>query len=257
MYKKRYRSRSIQGKLRVCRYLSREPALRKLVPHTTSFTWNNLSMMMSKYHSVYIKYDVGSQGIGVNHLKQTADGYVLYSIAGRRQIEHRFSSLEDVYRHLKAKKKRFIIQKTVSLDQVSGRPYDIRAMVQRKPGGAWTCTGYLVKVGSPDKIVNNYYQGGKIWTLEQLLRRKGMTEAGRSKRKAYLNRQAIAVSKALSRKRAGMHEMGIDFAFDLNQRLWILEVNSNHPQFYPLRKIDPAAYWRMRSYGKSYGRNDA
>ncbi|WP_141500250.1 YheC/YheD family protein [Paenibacillus luteus] len=52
----------------------------------------------------------------------------------------------------------------------------------------------------------------------------------------------LAVSRTLSKKRSGMHEMGIDFAYDKKQQLWVLEVNSNHPQFHALKKLDLIAY---------------
>ncbi|MNG32334.1 hypothetical protein D3C84_1183210 [compost metagenome] len=65
------------------------------------------------------------------------------------------------------------------------------------------------------------------------------------------------MAQLLSRKKQGMREMGIDFAYDREERLWVLEVNSKHPQFHPLKRIDPAAYRRMMSFAKAYGRHDA
>lgn len=129
-------------------------------------------------------------------------------------------------------------------------------MVQRKPGKPWTCKGFLAKLGAPHKIVTNYHQGGKINTIENLLKLKGLSRSKRRLKIAHLSRKAVVVSRALSKKRTKMYEMGIDFAYDNNQRLWILEVNSNHPQFHPLKKLDRSSYNRMAAYAKSYGRHD-
>jgi len=54
-----------------------------------------------------------------------------------------------------------------------------------------------------------------------------------------------------------MNEMGIDFARDSSGGLWVLEVNSNHPQFHPLKNIDSEAYQKMKRYASYYGRKTA
>ncbi|MFS0727971.1 YheC/YheD family protein [Paenibacillus sp. 1P07SE] len=259
MYKKRYNSRNIRGKLRVCRYLRANPSLKSNVPHTKAFTLANLRSMTDKYNSVYIKPDIGSMGIGVYKLNMTGSGYELYSTSKRKQRRDYFSSRSAVYKHLKKKQgsSRMIIQRTIPLDTVEGRPYDIRTMVQRKPGKSWVCTGFLVKVGKPERIVTNYYQGGRIYTLSKWMRKKGWSETASRAREQQLSGTALAISQTLSKRRSGMHEMGIDFAYDRHDRLWVLEVNSNHPQFYPLRKLDRAVFQKMKQYARSYGRMDA
>lgn len=255
MYKKNYKSANIRGKLRVCQYLSSNKQLKRHVPHTVSFTLSNLKMMTKKYKSVYVKLDVGSLGIGVYKVKRLTNSYKLYSTSQKKQKQKTFKTVTALYYHLKSRQsKRMIIQKDVYLDNVNGRPYDIRAMVQRKPGKKWTCTGFLVKVGAPNKIVTNYYQGGKIYTLRKLLRLKGYSLLYQEKITEELTQKALKISRTLSKKRSGMHEMGIDFAYDSNNRLWVLEVNSNHPQYHPLKTLDPEAYWRIKSFAKSYGR---
>src|SRR5690606_25262253 len=134
--------------------------------------------------------------------------------------------------------KKMIIQQGISLETVDGRPYDIRSMVQRKPGGRWTSTGMFAKVGKPNKIVTNYYQGGKIVLMNKLYAQTTMTEHEIEERLRLLSETSRKVALFWSRKRKGMYEMGIDFAFDDAGRLWILEVNSRFPQFYPLRRLD-------------------
>ncbi|WP_409343566.1 YheC/YheD family protein [Paenibacillus sp. MBLB4367] len=257
MYKKRYASANIRGKLRVCRYLSAQRALKRHVPHTVSLTKSNLQRMAGFYRSLYIKPDVGSLGIGVHKLNRRTSGYELLSTRNRHQLRRNFGTLTGLYRHLKANRHgRLIVQRAIRLDSVNGRPYDLRAMVQRKRGGSWTCTGLMAKIGARNKIVTNYYQGGKIVMLPSLLKQKGFSAARRRASTAYLTERALKVARLLSSKRAGMHEMGIDFAYDRQGRLWILEVNSNHPQYHPLKKLDRKAYDRMAAYARGYGRYD-
>lgn len=150
-----------------------------------------------------------------------------------------------------------IIQQGISLETVDGRPYDIRSMVQRKPGGRWTSTGMFSKVGKPNKIVTNYYQGGKIVLLNKLFDQAGLSAEEAESRKKLLAQVSRKIAVFLSKKRSGMYEMGIDFAFDSEGHLWILEVNSRFPQFYPLRRLDRKMYLRMLSFAKSIGRTRA
>lgn len=255
MHCKNYKSATIRGKQRVCKYLTSNKQLKRHVPHTVSFTLSNLKMMTHKYKSVYVKLDVGSLGIGVYKVNRLTNGYKLYLTSRKKQTHKTFKTVRALFALLKSKQsKRMIIQKDVHLDKVNGRPYDIRAMLQRKPGGKWTCTGFIVKVGAPNKIVTNYYQGGKIYTLKYVLQLKGFSILRQRKVTEELTQKALKICSTLSKKRRGMHEMGIDFAYDRNHRLWVLEVNTNHPQYHPLKKIDPTSFKRMVSFAKSYGR---
>jgi hypothetical protein len=256
MNEKKYNSTTLRGKLRVCKYLESDERLKNHVPHTVSFTMAHLKYMSLKYKSMYIKVDVGSMGIGVYKVNRLLEGYMLFTTHNRRQIQNKFKTISQLYKHLKSQQHhKMIIQRDVNLDLVNGRPYDIRVMVQRKPGKSWNCTGFLIKVGAPNKIVTNYYQGGKIYTLNELLKMKNYPTSERRKITNYLTQKALEVSNTLSQKRSGMNEMGIDFAYSRKKQLWILEVNSNHPQFHPLKKLDRTAYNRMISFAKSYGRH--
>lgn len=256
---KRYASTTIRGKQKVCRYMQGDSKVRSLVPHTVSFCREHLFSMMEKHPVLYIKPDIGSLGIGIFRLKRgKGGGYRLKEISGKTQKSRRFNQLSEAYHAIEsARRGRLIIQQGISLSKVGGRAYDIRAMVQRKPGGPWVCTGFMVKIGGSGKIVTNYYQGGKIVTLRSLHEQLGLTAEAGAGRKAKLMSVALDIAKCLSRRRSGMSELGIDFAYDSSGKLWVLEVNSNHPQFHPLRSIDPESYQKMKSFAASYGRFSA
>jgi glutathione synthase/RimK-type ligase-like ATP-grasp enzyme len=258
VYKKKYASRNIQGKLRVCEYLSANPKLDSYVPQTVSFSLEHLEMMINRYDMVYVKPNIGSHGIGIFKVKRNDSGYELYEIVKKKQLRSLYKSISEVYDRMKKHgSARLIIQKGISLDHVNDCPYDIRAMVQRKPGGTWVCTGLIVKVGARNKIVTNYYQGATILSMKKLGKKQGLSTGEIASRVRKLNHVALQIAHTLSKKRSGMHELGVDFAFDKKQQLWVLEVNSNHPQFYPLKQLDPAAYRKMKRFAVSYGRRDA
>ena len=256
--KKKYASRSIVGKQRVCNYLSANKSLKRHAPHTVSFSQGHLKMMINKYDMLYVKPNVGSHGIGVFKLKRSDSGYELFEIVKKKQISKHYNSISGVYDRLKKQKPaKLIIQKGISLDTVKGCPYDIRVMVQRKPGGPWVCTGIVVKVGARNKIVTNYYQGGSIYTMKQLGKMQGKSSAATEGRVRKMTDLALRISLALSKKQSGMHEMGIDFAYDKQNHLWVIEVNSNHPQFHAIKQLDRKAYNKMLHFAASYGRHSA
>lgn len=255
---KNYASRNIRGKLRVCNYLLKDADLRQYVPRTVSFSRSNLQMMTDAYSSIYVKPDIGSLGIGICKIKRKGKKYEVKAVEGKRQRETHYNNFSGLYQKISSLNQgRLIIQQGIKLDRVNGRPYDIRAMVQRKPGGKWVCTGYMVKVGAAKKIVTNYYQGGTIYTLGKLHKQLGLSANEASRRESKLSTASLQIARTLSRKQPGMNEMGIDFARDTSGSLWVLEVNSNHPQFHPLRRLDPDAYRKMKRYAAYYGRRDA
>lgn len=215
-------------------------------------------MMINKYDMLYVKPDAGSHGVGIFKLKRSDSGYELFEIVKKEQISNHYNSISDVYDHLKKQNSaKLIIQKGISLDTVKDCPYDIRVMVQRKPGGSWVCTGFIVKVGARNKMVTNYYQGGTIHTMKQLEKMQEISNALAAGRVRKMTELALRISSALSKKRSGMHEMGIDFAYDKQNHLWVIEVNSNHPQFHPLKQLDRKAYNKMMQFAASYGRRVA
>lgn len=258
MSKKSYKSSNIRGKLRVCNYLRAVKKLKPFVPRTVAFTKANLDMMMAKYKTVYVKPDIGSLGIGIFKLKRLESGFDLKEIVKRKQLSHHYQHLSAAYaRMVKSSNGKLIIQQGIKLDKVNNRSYDIRAMVQRKPRGSWSCNGFLVKVGNSGKIVTNFYQGGKIQSIRWLCKQQKLTNEQSEQRIGKLTTAALDISSALSKRKAGMHELGIDFALDQSGRLWVLEVNSNHPQFHPLKQIDRQAYNKMKHYAATYGRYSA
>lgn len=256
---KGYASAAIRGKLKVCKYMRSDSKVSAFVPHTVYFSQENMATMSRRHPVLYIKPDIGSLGVGIFRFKRTKGGtYRLKETVGRTQKSRTFSSISDVYHAINASRKgKLIVQQGISLDTVRGRAYDIRAMVQRKPGGSWTCTGFLVKIAGRGKIVTNYYQGGTICSLRSLHDQLGLSEEASAERKRRLTNAALDIAACLSRRKSGMRELGIDFAYDGSGRLWVLEVNSNHPQFHPLKKIDPSAYGKMKSFAAAYGRHSA
>jgi len=251
---KKYRSSWLAGKLRVHRYLAEDAKVRKWLPRTSAFNKTNLTRMAQKHGTVYVKPDIGSLGLGIYRVRRASGRYRLRSSGGQTAA---FADPDALYRYLRRRGSgRRIVQQGIALEKVNGRTYDIRSMMQRKRGGPWTLTGIFAKVGKPGRIVNNYARGGRIVLLNRLFRDLGLPRSRRRKRLAQLTGASYRIARVLSARKAGMYEMGIDFAYDRGGRLRVLEVNSRHPQFYPLKNISPSMYDRMMRYARSIGRTN-
>ncbi|GCL70141.1 hypothetical protein PN4B1_00410 [Paenibacillus naphthalenovorans] len=61
----------------------------------------------------------------------------------------------------------------------------------------------MAKVGRRDNIVTKYYQGGKIYTIEQLLKMKGFSPDRIRTRTRSLAQKAVKIARTLSQKHAG------------------------------------------------------
>ncbi|RKD25986.1 hypothetical protein BEP19_03410 [Ammoniphilus oxalaticus] len=254
---KNYDSKRIKGKLRVYEYLRSNKGLQSYLPYTVGFSEKALIRTTSQYRLLYVKPNQGTHGKGVMQLKRGRDSnkITVRSTSSKKT----FSNSSKLYAYLKkeASSRRMLIQKGIELEKTNGNPYYIRAMVQRKPSGKWVCTGMFTKVAPPKKIVTNYYQGGKIVLLNRVFQQLNLTNKQKKARLRLLSRVSLQVANTLSARQRGMYEMGIDFAFDRMGRLWIIEVNTRRPQFYPLKRICPTMYKKMLSYAKSYGRKSA
>ncbi|TCZ75410.1 hypothetical protein E0485_17575 [Paenibacillus albiflavus] len=250
---KKYRSTHITGKLTVHHYLLSSSSIKHYLPHTIPFSKANLERMISRYKMLYIKPNAGSQGIGIYQLVRDNKRYTLKSTS---KINKSFASLQQLYDYIKPRlRKKYIIQQGIYLEKVNGNTYDLRTMIQRKPKKAWAVTGTFAKIARPNMIVNNYYQGSRVAMMNQLFDRLNLDAAQSNARMAQIHKVSHKIAEQLSKKKSGLYELGIDYAYDHHGHLWVLEVNSRHPQIYLLKKIAPDMYNRMLKYAKSIGRS--
>jgi len=245
------KSRSIRGKLRVYHYLRENDRVRPFLPYTTAFTETNLKKALNNHSSLYVKPDYGKQGKGIYKVVNNKPRFHLKSLYHNKT----FKDSSTLYRYLKKNSgQKLIIQKGINIERIQGKPYDVRVMVQRKPKGAWTVTGIFAKVGSPNKIVTNYSQGGRLSSMKSLFNKKGLSASGQQQRMREMERVSLNIANTLSKKRSNMYQLGVDLAYDSTGKLWILEVNSIWPQFSPVKWLDRKMYNRMLSFARSYGR---
>src|SRR5690606_6475257 len=103
--------------------------------------------------------------------------------SGRYEIHYenhvkRVSGRSKAYRFVKRRSKghSMILQRYIHLAKTRGRPFDLRVMVQKKPGRSrWKVTGMLAKVAGRRYIVTNIRRsGGKVVSAKTALRRSNV-----------------------------------------------------------------------------------
>lgn len=202
--------------------------VRRHIPATRLLTRTNLNLFLRRYPDVFVKPVTGSFGNHILHIRQLKRGY---SVQGENRIK-RVSSKDiarTVFRH--TGRRRFMLQKGVSILRVNGRPVDFRVLMLR-PRQKWEYLGTMGKMASAGRIVTNYNHGGKAVRVREVLRMAGY---GNSEIR-HMERTMIRISRAAAVKFSSRYKhcrrLGIDIAIDNSKRAWILEVNTN--PFYQL-----------------------
>ncbi|QQE75526.1 YheC/YheD family protein [Brevibacillus composti] len=236
-----------ESKLKKYAVLRRHARLARALPHTRRFSKEALRQFMKSYRKVIAKPAAGSGGAGV---------ILISNLGGNRYRVHRGYRTRVVhgkagtYRYIRKRiKSQYLVQRGISLARVSGRPFDIRVMVQRRSGSAWVVTGMLAKVAGPGYIITNIKRsGGRVLPLRTAILRSGIRSASADHLIARLKEIAIASAKQLTTYYANQKVYGLDMALDSSGRVWIIEANLRPDISLFLKLSDKSQYRRIRSY---------
>ncbi|PWW41062.1 MULTISPECIES: YheC/YheD family protein [Paenibacillus] len=255
----RYWSASLPGKWKVYRALSADTRLRDLLAPTTLLQSDTLwEQWLARWpKGIFFKPVSGTHGKDTFRLYRE-DQHTSWIMEGRNtrnELVHRtFERRQDVSAWLDSHKagKKMILQPYLELSH-QGRPFDVRALVQKNGHGRWSLTGCMVREGPAGTLTSNLHGGGKAYPVyPYLLERYGSEQSN-----ALLEtiRQTAARIPTLLESRFGrLAELGLDFGADVHGRLWLIEVNSRpgrssfaeagDPRMYSLTYTRPLAYAR-------------
>jgi hypothetical protein len=216
------------------KFYYRDAFIREFLPETALLNQVTLQHFMDKYSSVYIKPDTRHGGNGVILARKSENGFSLTAIKGKKaENESDIKTLEELYSKIviRAIDDKYIIQQAIPLADINGRPYDIRSMMMRKPGGVWRYYGYFAKVAGPVTIITNVGRsGGYVITVEEALRKSlGLTPAQIEQKKQSMLDLSYKISNRFNKYKATTTQIGIDFALDEIGNIWIIEVNFDLP----------------------------
>ncbi|MFB5677829.1 YheC/YheD family protein [Paenibacillus terreus] len=225
-------SGSLPGKWRVYVTLRHDSRLSGYLPLTVQFSKDRLRDLLSRHQSVFLKPQSGMQGKRTLCLqKQYNSGEAPFSLRGRDRSNRPFflaySSFDEAYDWIAAfiRGRPYIIQPFLDLHSSTGRPFDVRALVQKDGKGQWTLTGTAVREGEPGSLTSNLHGGGTAREAAGYLQDQFGTQKASSVLKK-INQLSMDIPPVLESRYGRLGELGIDFGIDRSGRLWILEVNS-------------------------------
>ncbi|ANE48604.1 hypothetical protein SY83_00100 [Paenibacillus swuensis] len=192
------------------------------IPESRIYNNESLQSMLNKYGSVVMKPVVGAGGRGVIKVSKTGNTYSFFYYQKRR-TELSFVALTAHINQVR-KKRRYLIQRTIHLATISGRPIDYRVKVQ-KIGAHWHFRALVGRLARPGLFVTNLCRGGTQLTAAQGIARSLSVKSVRTK-KNEMKRITRICSQLLENKFPGITLLGFDYGIDRSGHIWIFEVNT-------------------------------
>lgn len=224
--------RQLPGKLRVHELLADCGELAPLLPETRRCEGpQSIREALEQFGgSVFLKPDAGMQGKGVLRLSPgSEEGSWLAAgrTGGNRPFSIVISGLEAcVSRAARfAGRSVYLLQPALALYDPDGRPFDVRALVQKNSRGRWSLTGCSVRKGLSGSVTSNLHGGGEPAEASEAL----AAMYGAARARTLLERigsASLLAAQTLEARCGRLAELGLDFGIEPDGRLWLLEANS-------------------------------
>lgn len=221
------------NKWSVYRHLVQDPEVRPFLPETRRFrSARDAVVLLNRYGRIFLKPSGGSLGLGAAQVVRGKGGVLSYrmnTMAGR-STHGRLRSVRHLRRVLPARRD-YLVQRGIHLARVSGRPYDVRALVQKDADGEWRFTGAAARIAGRGRITTHVPRGGSRRPLKEVLletfgaeRIQEITEK--------LQEACLKAAKGLERATGRMFgELSLDVGIDRDGEVWILEMNAKPFRF--------------------------
>lgn len=224
--------------------------LASVLPPTHKLTKQSFILFLKRYRDIIVKPSVGSGGVGVIQIK-TKDRH-LYTIHIGKYKKQVYGATA-AYAFIRSKIKRiYVVQPTIKLATIAGRPFDVRVMVQRKRGSQrWVITGILAKVAGSGYFITNLVRSkGAAYPLTAALNRSNIRNLSAQRIQQKIEHTARKATLCLQRQYR-LRNIGLDLGIDHNGNVWIIEANFSPDLTYFLRLKNKAMYKRMLRYART------
>ncbi|MGG4456050.1 YheC/YheD family protein [Brevibacillus porteri] len=213
-----------ESKLTKHNLLKASPTLVSALPKTRLFSKQSLYTFLDRYEKVIAKPAGGSGGAGVMLITRKTKGR--YRVQ-RGPSHHTLRGKLTTYQYLRKKiTAPYLIQRGISLARVNGSLFDVRVMVQKRPGSPWVVTGMLAKVAGRGYIITNVKRSkGRVLPIRTAIRRSLIRGASSSMIIARLRKIALLAAKRLALYYTRQQVFGFDMGIDASGRVWIIEAN--------------------------------
>ncbi|TMV43806.1 YheC/YheD family protein [Paenibacillus mesophilus] len=219
-----YNSRNRYLKYRIHRMLAGK--FSSHLPVTSGYSRSGLNGMMDRYDSLYVKPQSSSIGRGIMKLSRAGSGKWKVQLPGGTTVTARKTAIQAVDRI--ARRKPYLIQRTIPLAQYRGRPYDIRVSVQRGSGGHWQVTGMVGKVARKGSHVTNVARGGSVKRCEPLF---GSGAMNPSKVAGSVKALSLNITRYLGKRLDRLADVGLDIGVTSAGKPYFIELNCRDQRY--------------------------
>jgi hypothetical protein len=212
--------------------LKEDPVINLFLPETELVTTSEIVFsMLTKHDSILLKPVSGSQGKGIFILANQDNGFSL--IAKKNGIPFQKSLTKKQVPHLINKvtvKRKYLLQPCLQLTDNDQRPFDLRIFLQKNREGKWKEVGRGIRTGKIGDYTSNLGTGGVVSSYVEWLHTLPIDAC----QPLHVNLAALIerIPIVLEKQGQQLFEMGLDFGFANDGKLWLLEVNSK-----PGRKV--------------------
>lgn len=192
------------------------------LPETRRFNSANTAAMLNRYGKVVLKPVVGTGGLGVIMIIKEGETYIVR----HRRKNARYASFRAMLaaiRRIKGRR-RYLVQRGISLATIRGRPIDYRVKVVKK-NRSWVTRAMVGRLANPGLFVTNLCRGGTMLSSAEGIRRS-FQDADVRQKKGEMREITRISTQLMERCFPGIGELGFDYGFDSNGKLWIFEVNT-------------------------------
>jgi len=235
----RFFNPSFFSKWSLFQWLDDSPHTRDYVPETIKLGgFAEFASLLRAHKIVYLKPAKGKAGKGIMKVqrlpgKARAAMYRLTVQSGEGTETTRCDSAAKLYAAVKAKTggQEYVAQQGIELVHAGGRPFDLRALVQKNSKGQWRVSGVGARVAGASSITTHVPRGGSIDDPEKLLAATFGVATGRA---ILRNAKAAAIALAAQIEKGSGHnlgEMSMDLGVDKTGKLWFFEANSKPMKF--------------------------
>ncbi|WP_309121498.1 YheC/YheD family protein [Paenibacillus sp.] len=237
----RFFNPSFFSKWSLFEWLKESKLTRGHIPETVRLTGlGDFARMVRKYRNVYLKPVKGKAGKGIMKVQQLSGkrrsaegGYRLTCQSGDGVESTTFDTVSAMYdavkRHMDGKE--YIAQQGISLAVAGGRPFDLRALVQKNDRGEWRVSGIGARVAGASSITTHVPRGGSIGDPSKLLGTVFGPTSGRSILRQARETALVLASQIEKGSGHTLGEMSMDLGVDTTGKLWFFEANSKPMKF--------------------------
>jgi hypothetical protein len=223
------------NKWEVYKALRTNKSTAKWLPETFRFNRKSLTIMVTKYPAVFLKYNYGSLGKGIIKVKRLSNNRFAYAVAKKGGVNwKKCSSPNSLYRQLQyLSGTAYLVQRGIDLARYKGQIFDLRTQFQKNGVGEWVLTGVAVRVAGKNRFVTHIPNGGHAASYNNVMNAVfGYNSLTRRQVDEQLEQIRSVIPEVLEKKlRLSLAVLSLDIGVDKNGRLWIIEINSKPASF--------------------------